>query len=133
MTDETPYDIQKQIDHAREYVDAALNEARDAINAWRDAINASLDAINSITSTKQENTTPPTACDTPYSEGFWRDIDGDVWACDCYGHVRLIAGSYHTDGDHREIYDLSYNYDIQVSGPFTKIDNPFIEREDHAD
>ena len=32
-----------------------------------------------------------------------------------------------------EIYDLSYNYGIQGNGQFTKIDNHFIEREDHAD
>ena len=125
MEDETPDDIQEQIDNARDHVDDALNDARNALNAW-------MDAIYSIARTRQENTTTVISRDEPDSEGFWHDIDDDIWACDGYGNVRLIARGHQTDDDHREIYTLSCNYDIQGNGPFTKIDNPFIEREDHA-
>lgn len=126
MEDEIPDDIQEQIDNAREHVDNALNDARNALNAW-------MDAIYSIARTRQENTTTVISRDKPDSEGFWRDIDDDIWACDSAGNVQLIARSHQTDDDHREIYDLSYNYGIQGSGPFTKIDNPFLKGEDHAD
>ena len=130
MEDETPDDIQEQIDNAREHVDDALNDAHNAINAW-------MDAIYDIARTRQENTTTVISRDEPDSEGFWRDIDDDIWACDGYGNVRLIARGHQTDDDpdddHREIYNLSYDYGKQGYGPFTKIDNPFIEREDHAD
>ena len=126
MEDETHDVIQEQIDNAREHVDDALNDAHNAINSW-------MDAIYSIARTRQENTTTVISRDEPDSEGFWRDIDDDIWACDSDGNVRLIAIGHQTDDDHREIYDLSYNYGIQGNGPFTKIDNPFIEREDHAD
>ena len=126
MEDETPDDIQEQIDNAREHVDDALNDARNAINAW-------MDAIYSIARTRQENTTTVISRDEPDSEGFWSDIDDDIWACDSYGNVRLIARGHHTDDDHREIYDLSYNYGIQGNGPFTKIDNPFTTGAHHAD
>lgn len=126
MEDETPDDIQERIDNARDHVDDALNDAHNAINAW-------MDAIYGIARTRQENTTPVTARDEPDSEGFWRDIDDDVWVCDYYGNVQLIARGHRTDDDHREIYNLSYNYGIPGNGQFTKIDNPFIEREDHAD
>ena len=126
MEDETPDDIQEQIDNAREHVDDALNDARNALNAW-------MDAIYSIARTRQENTTTVISHDKPDSEGFWRDIDDDIWACDHSGQVRLIARGHQTDDDHREIYDLSYNYGIQGCGPFTKIDNPFLKGEDHAD
>ena len=128
MEDETPDDIQKQIDNARYHVDEALNDAHNAINAW-------MDAIYGIARTRQENTTTATATarDEPDSEGFWRDIDGDIWVCDHGGNVRLIAAGRQTNYDRGGIYDLSYDYGTQGNGPFTKIDNPFIEREDHAD
>ena len=126
MEDETRDDIREQIDNAREHINYALNDASNALNAW-------MDAIYSISRTRQENTTTVISRDEPDSEGFWRDIDDDIWVCDCAGNVKIIAIGHQTDGDHREIYDLSYNYGIQGSGPFTKIDNPFIEREDHAD
>lgn len=125
MEDETRDDIQEQIDNAREHVDDALNDAHNAINAW-------MDAIYSIARTRQENTTTVISRDEPDSKGFWRDIDDDIWACDRDGNVRLITKVHKTDDDNI-IYDLSYNYGIQGNGPFTKIDNPFIEREDHAD
>ena len=133
---ETPDDIQKQIDNAREHVDAAINAANNAINAL-------MDAIYDIARTRQENTTTVTASDepdsegfwhdTPDSEGFWRDIDDDVWACDNDGNARLIVKGHQTDDDHSEIYNLSYNYQPHGNGPFTKIDNPFLKRADHAD
>ena len=126
MSDETPDNIQKQIDNAREHVDAAINAANTAINAL-------MDAIYDISRTLYENTTTVISRDEPDSEGFWRDIDDDVWVCDRDGNVRLIAKGHQTDNDHREIYNLSYNYGIHGSGPFTKIDNPFLKREDHAD
>ena len=126
---ETPDYIQKQIDNAREHVDAAIN--------------ALMDAIYDISRTLYENTTtvisrgePDSEVfwhDTPDSEGFWRDIDDDVWVRDHTGNTRLIVKGHQTDDDHREIYDLSYNYGIHGNGPFTKIDNPFLKREDHAD
>ena len=126
MEDETHDDIQEQIDNAREHVDDALNDAHNAINAW-------MDAIYGIARTRQENTTTVISRDKPDSEGFWRDIDDDIWACDSDGNVRLIAVGHPTNDEYGEICDLSYDYGIQGNGPFTKIDNPFIEREDHAD
>ena len=123
---ETPDDIQEQIDNAREHVDAAIN----AVNT---AINALIDAIYDIARTRQETTTTVISRDKPDSEGFWRDTDGDIWACDQYGNVRLIARGHQTDDDHMEIYNLSHDYGIYGSGPFIKIDNPFIKRADHAD
>ena len=125
MEDETRDDIREQIDNAREHVDDTLNDAHNAINAL-------IDAIYSNAWTRQENTTTMISRDKPDSEGFWRDIDGDIWACDSYGNVQLIASGHQTDDEH-EIYNLSYNYCIQGNRPFTKIDNPFLKREDHAD
>ena len=131
MADGTPDDIQKQIDHAREHVDAAIN----AVNT---AINALMDTISDISRTLYENTTTVISRDepdsegfwhdTPDSEGFWRDNDYDIWVCDNSGKARLISRSHEN-----HIYNQSYNYGTKGCGPFTKIDNPFLKREDHAD
>lgn len=126
MEDATHDDIQKQIDEMKEQVSNALSIVQTA--------EATIDIIASRVSTLEEKTkTRSNARDTPDSEGFWRDIDDDIWACDSYGNVRLIAIGQQTDDDYREIYNLSYNYGIQGNGPFTKIDNPFLKGEDHAD
>ena len=126
MTDETPDYIQEQIDKARDHVDDAINDAHNAFNAW-------MDAIYGIARTRQEKTTTVISRDEPDSEGFWRDIDDDVWVCDHTGNARLIVRCYRPYNEGNDIYDLSYNYGTEGYGPFTKIDNPFIEREDHAD
>ena len=126
MADETPDDIKEQIDNAREHADVAISAANTAINAL-------IDAIYDISRTLYENTTAVISRDEPDSEGFWRDIDDDIWVCDHTGNFRPIVKGHQTDDDHMEIYDLSYNYGIHGNGPFTKIDNPFIKREDHAD
>ena len=126
MEDETPDDIQEQIDNARDQVDDALNDARNALNAW-------MDTIYSIARTRQENTTTVISRDEPDSEGFWRDIDDDVWVCDHTGNVRLIARGHRLYDDDYDIYTQSYNFSTEGCGPFTKIDNPFLKGEDHAD
>ena len=125
MEDKTQDDIQKQIDNAREHADAAINAANTAINAL-------MDAIYDISRTLRENNTTVISLDEPDSEGFWRDIDNDVWVCDRDGNVRLIVKGHQTYDDNREIYDLSSTYGIHGMGPFTKIDNPFLKRADHA-
>lgn len=121
-------DIQKQIDEMKEQVSNALSIAQTA--------DATIDIIASRVSTLEEKTkTSSNARNTPDSEGFWRDIDDDVWACDHTGNVRLIArGHRRYDGDY-DIYDQSYNFGTGTEGygPFTKIDNPFLKGEDHAD
>ena len=100
--------------------------------------NALMDTISDISRTLYENTTTVISRDepdsegfwhdTPDSEGFWRDNDYDIWVCDNSGKARLISRSH---GNY--IYNQSYNYQAYGNGPFIKIDNPFLKREDHAD
>ena len=119
-------DLQDQIDEMREHVSNALIPSTTAqANTYI--------ITHRISTLEKENKPTSNAREIPDSEGFWRDIDDDIWACDGVGNVRLIAFGHKTDDDYREIYDLSYNYGIQGSGPFTKIDNPFLQSEDHAD
>ena len=124
MEDKTPDDIQKQIDEMKEQVSKALSIVQTA--------EETIDIIASRVSTLEEETkTSSNARDTPDSEGFWRDTDGDIWACDNFGNVRLITscdGPYY-DGNY--IYDMSFNYYAEGFGPFTKIDNPFLKRAGH--
>ena len=127
MEYKTPDDIKKQIDNSLEHADAAIREANTAINEL-------INAIYDITRTRKENATTLIERDEPDSEGFWRDIDDDIWVRDRDGNVRLIARGYRPyKDDNMEIYDLSFTYGTKGYGPFTKINNPFTEREDHAD
>lgn len=133
MPDHTPdtfhdrlNDIQKQIDEMKEQVSNALSIAQTA--------EAAIDIIASRVSTLEEKTkTSSNARNTPDSEGFWRDIDADVWACDHTGNVRLIARGHMRYDDDYEIYNQSYNLSTEGFGPFTKIDNPFLKGEDNDD
>ena len=119
-------DIQKQIDEMKEHVSNALSIAQTE--------EATIDIIASRVSTLEEKTkTRSNARNTPDSNGFWRDIDDDVWAFDHTGNVRLIARGHKLHDDDYDIYNQSYNFSTEEFGPFTKIDNPFLKGEDHAD
>lgn len=120
-------DIQKQIDQMGEKLGNAINVAHTAQMI-----------VNNLTARvlkiEQENSATD-AHDMPDSEGFWRDSDGDVWVRDTVGNTLLIAAGHRDSGN--EIYGLpsGFNSDsnIQEYGPYVKIDNPFIQGEDHAD
>lgn len=127
-------DLQQQINEMKEQASNALSIAQTAEDT--------IDIIASRVSTlEQENKTHSNARDmpdsegfwrdTPDSEGFWRDIDDDVWVRDAEGNTRLISKGY-KQGDN-EIYNQSLNYGASGYGPFVKIDNPFIQDEDHAE
>lgn len=129
-------DIQKQIDQLKEQVSNAISIAQ--------TTEATTDIIASRVSTLEEENKPTSNAsdtpdsesfwrDTPDSEGFWRDIEDDVWVRDHTGYVRLIARGHRLYDDDHDIYNQSYNFGTEGCGPFTKIDNPFLKREDHAE
>lgn len=74
------------------------------------------------------------ARDMPDSNGFWRDIDGDIWAYDGnpdHKPICLFDNALQIVCDRKP--DDTYSWGlIKRYAPFTKISNPFIEREDHA-
>lgn len=124
-------DIQNQIDQMGEQISSALSFAQTA--------QTTADSIASRVSTLEEETKPESnARDTPDSEGFWRDSDGDVWVRDARGTTLLIAKGY-KQGDN-ELYNLpsgpesnfDFSFVMHECGPYVKIDNPFIQGEDHA-
>ena len=122
-------DIQNQIDQLKEQVSNTLGPSTTApANTYI--------ISHRFPTLEEENKPTSNAIYMPDSEGFWRDNDGDVWVRDIAGTMRLIAKS-HKQGDN-EIYDQSCNFfssdfNMRILGPFVKIDNPFLQGEDHAD
>lgn len=121
-------DLQNQIDEMREHVSNALIPSTTAqANTYI--------ITHRISTLEKENKPTSNAREIPDSEGFWRDIDGDIWVFDAEGTMRLISKGHKQDDN--EIYNQSLNFssdfNMRILGPYTKIDNPFLQGEDHAE
>ena len=117
-------EIQKQINRMSEKINYSINCAQ--------TCQTTIDSIEDRVSKMEQEDNNPNAREMPNSEGFWRDSDGDVWVRDAEGNTLLIAKSHKEDG--HEIYNLPRgNNRVLQYGPYVKIDNPFIERENNAD
>lgn len=112
--------IQKQIDSMGKQISNAISIAKTAENI-----------VARVSTLEEETQLTSNARRIPDSEGFWRDIDGDIWVRDVVGTTRLISKGYKQDDN--EIYDQSLHFSTNGSEPFVKIDNPFIQGEDHAE
>ena len=116
-------EIQKQINQMNEKINYSINCAQ--------TCRTTIDGIKDRISKMEQGNNTLNARDIPDSEGFWRDRDGDVWACDTEGNTLLVAKG-HEEGA-QEIYNLTRCNDRSLQyGPYVKIDNPFIERENNA-
>ena len=86
---------------------------------------------------ERESTTPSTQAShqLPDSNGFWRDVDGDIWEYDGNpDHPPRFIFSTTLQEVCETPMDITATWaTLEDYAPFTKIDNPFIEREDHAD
>ena len=71
----------------------------------------------------------------PDSNGFWRDVDGDIWAYSgnpdhrpfllFYNELQEVCDNQPDDPSTWEL--------IKIYAPFTKISNPFPAGGNHAD
>ena len=71
----------------------------------------------------------------PDSNGFWRDVDGDIWAYDGdpdHQPIYLFNNALQEVCDTQPDYQFTWGI-IAFSAPFTKISNPFPEGDHHAD
>lgn len=120
-------DIQKQIDQMKEKVSNAYDLAQAAITL-------SNTCGESILKLKREHGDHLTMPALPDSNGFWRDKDGDIWAYDGNSENSPImlfdTGVCEVYGQQVNVHANWINLDFYA--PFTKIDNPFIQGEDHA-
>ena len=66
----------------------------------------------------------------PDSNGFWRDVDGDIWAYD--GNTDHPP-FYLFDNELQRVYNNQFPWVLTPYAPFTKISNPFPEGDHHAD
>ena len=121
-------DLQNQIDEMRENVSNALIPSTTA--------QANTYIITHRVSTLEEENKPTSnARRIPDSNGFWRDKDGDIWAYDGEDETPPIILF---DSELRKVYGQQANINaswigLELYAPFTKVDNPFIKGEDHAD
>jgi hypothetical protein len=119
-------DIQKQIDRMGEKINYSINCVQDC--------QETIDGIADRVSKMEQDDDATNARDIPDSEGFWRDKAGDIWVHDGNpDHDALLL--FYTEGkrfynmpkDNPSLWSTTEGY-----GPYTKIDNPFIQDENHA-